>query len=79
MMKRFVRAFPWQGLLIGLGALLLVRIIEQETVTSYVVVFGLAATMLWQEWGRHRREKGRAVTQKPFKALLGAGRNKDSR
>jgi hypothetical protein len=43
--------------LIGLTALLLVAIVEQETVFSHLVVFGLAVLLGRGEWLRHRREK----------------------
>jgi len=46
--------------LIGLTALLLVAIVEQETVFSHLVVFGLAALLARGEWLRHRREKNQA-------------------
>jgi hypothetical protein len=65
MMKRFVRSLPWQGMFFGLSSLLLVGIVEQETAISYLVVFGLMATMAWQSWARRRRDKDRAAQRKP--------------
>jgi hypothetical protein len=57
-MKCFVRLpGPWQAVLIGLTTLLLVAIVEQETVFSHLVVFGLAVFVARGEWLRHRREK----------------------
>lgn len=63
-MKRIVRQIPmpWQGLLFGLSSLLLVGIIEKETVLSYLIVLGLTATMAWQGWTRHRLEKKSRAT-----------------
>ena len=57
-MKCFVRLRePWQVILIGLGSLLVVAIVQQETVVSYLLVVGLAVLLGRGEWLRHRREK----------------------
>jgi hypothetical protein len=57
-MKCFVRLRePWKGILIGLGSLLLVGVVQQETVVSYVIVASLAVLLARGEWLRHRREK----------------------
>lgn len=57
-MKRLVRASEnWQGMLIGLGSLLLIGIVQQETVVSYLVVAGLAASLVRDDWIRRRKGK----------------------
>jgi hypothetical protein len=57
--KRFVRSDLFLGLCLGLGALVLVGIVQAETTISYVVMFGLIAAMAWQELARHRSGKAR--------------------
>jgi uncharacterized membrane protein YhhN len=44
-------------MLIGLGSLLLIGIVQQETVVSYLVVAGLAASLLRDDWIRRRKER----------------------
>lgn len=57
-MKRIVRfEWDWQGMLIGFGSLLLIGIVQQETVVSYLVVVGLAALLIRNERIRRRRER----------------------
>jgi hypothetical protein len=57
-MKRIVRLeWDWQGMLIGFGSLLLIGIVQQETVFSYLVVAGLAALLIRNERIRRRRER----------------------
>jgi hypothetical protein len=59
-MKRIVRPTGnWQGVLIGLGSLLLVGIVQQETVVSYMVVAGLAALLVRNERIRRRKEEAK--------------------
>jgi len=65
-MKRIVRSSFVEGLLFGLGSFLLVCIVEEETVLSHLVVWGLAATMILQAWSRRRREKARSRSRKPL-------------
>lgn len=77
-MKCFVR-LPgvWQAVLIGLGSLLLVAIVQQETVVSHLVVVGLVALLARGEWLSHRQEKnGQAGVSK---GLLDADRSTGSR
>lgn len=60
-MKRIVGFNVYQGIGLGIGALLLVWIVEAETVLSHVVMLGLIAVLAWQELARRRRAKrGRA-------------------
>ncbi len=57
-MKRIVRSHETlQGVLIGFGSLLLIGIVQQETVVSYLVVAGLAALLIRNERIRRRRER----------------------
>ncbi len=44
-------------MLIGFGSLLLIGIVQQETVVSYLVVVGLAALLIRNERIRRRRER----------------------
>jgi len=81
-MKRIVGFNIYQGIGLSVGALLLVWIVEAETVLSYVVMFGLVAALAWQELVRRRRAKrSRAHPDagRGPKALLGAGRSRGSR
>ena len=58
MMKRFVLLSEnRQAVLIGFGSLLLVGIVQQESVVSYLVVAGLAALLARGESLRRHREK----------------------
>jgi hypothetical protein len=60
-MKRIVRhKWDWQGMLIGCGSLLLIGIVQQETVVSYMVVAGLAAALFRNERIRRRKERTKA-------------------
>jgi hypothetical protein len=60
-MKRIVRSHETlQGVLIGFGSLLLIGIVQQETVVSYLVVAGLTALLVRDDWVRRRKRKGRA-------------------
>lgn len=65
-----------QGVLIGLGSLLLIGIVQQETVVSYLVVAGLAALFFRSE--RTLRRKGRTKARRA-RALLAEARSKGSR
>lgn len=59
-MKRIVRAQNnWQGVLIGVGSLLLIGIVQQETAVSYLVVAGLTALLVRDDWIRRRKGKSR--------------------
>jgi len=61
LMKRIVRLkWDWQGMLIGCGSLLLIGIVQQETVVSYMVVAGLAALLFRNERIRRRKERTKA-------------------
>ena len=61
-MKCFVRLpLPSQGMLFGLGGVLLVGVVEAKTVVSHLVVGGLAALLVRSEWMRRRREKDEAI------------------
>jgi hypothetical protein len=59
-MKRVVGFNTYQGVGLVVGGLLLVWILEAETVLSNVVMFGLVAVLAWQELARRRREKNGA-------------------
>jgi len=60
-MKRIVGFNIYQGVGLVVGGLLLVWILEAETVISNLVMFGLIAVLVWQELARRRRAKrGRA-------------------
>jgi len=60
-MKRIVGFNIYQGIGLVVGGLLLVWILEAETVLSQVVMFGLVGVLAWQELARRRRTKrGRA-------------------
>jgi hypothetical protein len=60
-MKHIVRSHETlQGVLIGFGSLLLIGIVQQETVVSYLVVAGLTALLVRDDWIRRRKGKGRA-------------------
>ena len=81
-MKRIVGFNIYQGIGLSVGALLLVWIVEAETVLSYIVMFGLVAVLAWQELVRRRRAKrsrAHSDTGRGPKALLGAGRSRGSR
>jgi hypothetical protein len=55
-MKRVVRSTGnWQAVLIGFASLLLIGIVQQETVISYLVVASLAALLVRGELLRRRR------------------------
>jgi hypothetical protein len=58
-MKRIVGFNIYQGIGLVVGGLLLVRILEAETVLSNVVMFGLVGVLARQEWTRYRRRKNR--------------------
>jgi len=58
-MKRVVGFNIYQGVGLVVGGLLLLRILEAETVISNVVMFGLIAALAWQELARYRRGKDR--------------------
>jgi len=58
-MKRIVGFNIYQGIGLVVGGLLLLRILEAETVLSNVVMFGLVGVLAWQEWTRYRRRKNR--------------------
>ena len=76
-MKRVVRHGEHvQGVLIGLGSLLLIGIVQQETVVSYLLVASLAALLFRSERILRRRERTKA---RRARALLGEARNTDSR
>jgi hypothetical protein len=63
-MKRFVRLpVRWQAVFFGFGSLLLVGIVQAETLASYLLVAGLAALVARGEWIRRRREKDEATRQ----------------
>jgi hypothetical protein len=62
--------------LIGLGSLLLIGIVQQETVVSYLVVAGLIGLLVRSE--RILRSKERAKTRRA-RALLGEARNTGNR
>ncbi len=49
-MKRFVGSRFFQALYLGLGALLLVGIVQAETVISFLIVIGLLAFTIQQAW-----------------------------
>ena len=60
-MKRIVGFNIYQGVGLVVGGLLLVWILEAETVLSNLVMFGLIAALAWQELARRRRaRRGRA-------------------
>jgi hypothetical protein len=56
-MKRIVGFNLYQGVGLIAGALLLVWILEAETVISNLVMFGLVAVLAWQELVRRRRAR----------------------
>lgn len=56
-MKRVVGFNIYQGVGLVVGGLLLVWILEAETVISNLVMFGLVAVLAWQELARRRRTK----------------------
>jgi hypothetical protein len=59
-MKRLVRSDLFLGLCLGLGALVLVGIVQAEITISYVVMFSLIAVMAWQELVRRKAKRSRA-------------------
>lgn len=62
-MKRIVRSHEkLQGVLIGFGSLLLIGIVQQETVVSYLVVASLAALLFRDDWIHRRKGKSRDLT-----------------
>jgi hypothetical protein len=54
-MKRVVGFNIYQGVGLVVGGLLLLRILEAETVISNLVMFGLVAVLARQELVRYRR------------------------
>lgn len=81
-MKRIVGFNIYQGIGLAVGGLLLIWILEAETVLSQVVMFGLVGVLAWQELARRRRAKRVAAIQAQAgasKALLGEGRSRGSR
>jgi hypothetical protein len=65
-MKRIVGFNIYQGVGLVVGGLLLLRILEAETVISNLVMFGLVAVLAWQEWTRYRRRKDRHRARRPM-------------
>lgn len=63
-MKRFVGSRFFQALYLGLGALLLVGIVQAETVISFLIVIGLLAFTIQQAWVRRGRQR-RPTASKP--------------
>jgi hypothetical protein len=62
-MKRIVRSTEkWQGVLIGFGSLLLIGIVQQETAVSYLVVAGVAALLIRDDWNHRRKGKSQDLT-----------------
>lgn len=64
-MKRIVGFNIYQGAGLVVGGLLLVWILEAETVISNLVMFGLIAVLAWQELARRRRGKARRRARRP--------------
>lgn len=56
-MKRIVGFNIYQGAGLVVGGLLLVWILEAETLLSQIVMFGLVGVLAWQELARRRRAK----------------------
>lgn len=64
-MKRIVGFNIYQGVGLVVGGLLLVWILEAETVISNLVLFGLIAVLAWQELARYRRGKDQQYRARP--------------
>jgi len=63
-MKCFVRLPAlWQAVLIGVGGLLLLSIVEAETVISHLIVAAIAVLLLRSEWISRRSEKNDVARQ----------------
>ncbi|HEX7245038.1 MAG TPA: hypothetical protein VF245_05670 [Solirubrobacterales bacterium] len=56
-MKRFVRSEIFQAIYVGLGALLLVGVVQQETVVSALIVIGVLLFTIQQAWAGWRSER----------------------
>ncbi len=64
-MKRFVRLPKiLQGALLVLGGFFLVAIVEQETVTSYLVLAGVTALLIRGEWLSYQQEKDEKASRR---------------
>lgn len=60
-MKRFVRSDFGRDAAIAVIALFLVALVEADAATTYLIILGLLAVVIWRDRVRDLREKGDAA------------------